>query len=59
MDTLGTQLLPSKPNQDNSTFSKKKQKKISDESEQIFTSLTDATTLEDKIICFADDILTY
>ncbi|MBA0664288.1 hypothetical protein Goklo_004322 [Gossypium klotzschianum] len=42
MDVSATQLQPSKPNQDGSTYSKKK-KKISDGSEQISTSITDGT----------------
>ncbi|MBA0618276.1 hypothetical protein Godav_027648 [Gossypium davidsonii] len=45
MNVLATQSQSSKPNQDNSTFSKKK-KKISDVSEQFFsTSLIDVATL--------------
>ncbi|MBA0761865.1 hypothetical protein Gotri_024445 [Gossypium trilobum] len=41
MDVSTTQLQPSKPNQDGSTSSKKK-KKISDGSEQISASITNA-----------------
>ncbi|MFQ6657308.1 hypothetical protein Gotur_027045 [Gossypium turneri] len=44
MDVSATQLQPSKPNQDGSTYSKKK-KKISDGSEQISTSITNAVML--------------
>ncbi|MBA0760125.1 hypothetical protein Gotri_022903 [Gossypium trilobum] len=44
MDVLATQLQSLKPNQDGSTFSKKK-KKISDGSEKISTSITDAAML--------------
>ncbi|MBA0696174.1 hypothetical protein Goari_002750 [Gossypium aridum] len=44
MDVSATQLQPSKPNQDGSTYSKKK-KKIYDGSEQISTSITVAVML--------------
>ncbi|MBA0831833.1 hypothetical protein Goarm_016266 [Gossypium armourianum] len=45
MDVSATQSQPSKPNQDGSTFSKKKKKKIFDGSEQIFTSIIDVAML--------------